>query len=456
MINPEAPNKAVSLPYRKDKRRKSWLTGLITVGLLGSAAVAFAIARTQTPEIDLANLQTVMVESQDLKVQIKANGLVQAVRKINLSPKDAGRIEELYVDEGSQVKKGTLIAWMDNEEFQAQVKQYQAGLAKAKAELAKKQTGNRPEEIDRAKAEVAENEAHVREAKSQLTLHRERVQRKLRPAKEGAISRDDLDQALTEERTARENLERAIASLAVAKHELALQMKGYRSEEITQAEAEVAQAEAQLKYYQTQLSNTLVRAPFAGTITRRYAQQGDFVTPTTSASSSDGATSASIAELSSGLEVEAKIPESSIARITPNQPVEIRSDAYNKTFKGRVRTIAPRAIREDNVTSFRVKVSLQTGQDRLKSGMNIKLTFLSDKIKDAVVVPLAAVVTKKNGQTGVFMPDREGQIKFREVALGASSSTHAQVLEGVNRGDRVLITPPPGQAIPGVDEGVKE
>ncbi|MBE9019816.1 efflux RND transporter periplasmic adaptor subunit, partial [Chroococcidiopsidales cyanobacterium LEGE 13417] len=136
----------------------------------------------------------------------------------------------------------------------------------------------------------------------------------------------------------------------------------------------------------------------------------------------------------------------------PNQPVEIRSDAYNKTFKGRVRTIAPRAIREDNVTSFRVKVSLQTGQNQLKSGMNIKLTFLSDKIKDAVVVPLTAVVTKKNGQTGVFMPDREGHIRFREVALGASSSTHAQVLEGVNRGDRVLITPPPGQAIPGVDE----
>ena len=452
MINPEAPNKAVSLPYRKDKRRKSWLTGLIAGGLIGGAAVTFAIARTQTPEIDVANLQTVMVESQDLKVQIKANGIIKAVRKTNLSPKEAGRIEELYVDEGSQVKKGTLIARMDNEEVQALVKQYQAGLAKAKAELTKKQTGNRPEEIEQAKAEVVENEAQVREAKSQLTQNREQVQRKLKPAREGAISRDDLDRALTAERTARENLDRAIAGLAVAKHELTLRLKGYRSEEITQAEAEVAQAEAQLKYYQTQLSNTLVRAPFPGTITRRYAQQGDFVTPTTSASSSDGASSASIAELSSGVEVEAKIPESSIARISPNQQVEVRSDAYDKTFKGRVRTIAPRAIREDNVTSFRVKVSLQTGQNQLMSGMNVKLTFLSDKIKDAVVVPLTAVVTKKNGQTGVYMPDREGHIKFREVALGASSSTHAQVREGVNRGDRVLITPPPGQVIPGVDE----
>jgi HlyD family secretion protein len=456
MINPEASNKAVSLPYRKDKRRKSWLMGLMAAGLLGGAALSFAHARNQTPEIDPASLQTVMVESQDLKVQIKANGIVKAVRKTNLSPKEAGRIEELYVDEGTQVKKGTLIARMDNEEVQAQVKQYQAVLAKAKAELAKKQTGDRPEEIDKARAEVAENEAQVREARSQLALTRDRVKRRLTPAREGAISRDDLDQALTEERRARENLDRAIAGLAVAKHSLTLRLKGYRSEEIAQAEAEVAQAEAQLKYYQTQLSNTLVRAPFAGTITRRYAQQGDFVTPTTSASSSDGASSASIAELSSGVEVEAKIPESSIARIRPNQQVEVRSDAYDKTFQGRVRTIAPRAIREDNVTSFRVKVSLESGQNELKSGMNIKLTFLSDKIKDAVVVPLTAVVTKKNGQTGVYMPDREGHIKFREVVLGASSSTHAQVREGVNRGDRVLITPPPGQVIPGVDEGTKD
>lgn len=86
-------------------------------------------------------------------------------------------------------------------------------------------------------------------------------------------------------------------------------------EEIAQSRAQVSEAVSQLQVYETQLENTLVRTPFAGIITRRYTDVGDFVTPTTSASTSDGATSASIAELSSGLEVEAKVPEASIARI---------------------------------------------------------------------------------------------------------------------------------------------
>lgn len=260
---------------------------------------------------------------------------------------------------------------------------------------------------------------------------------------------------MTEQRNARDNLKSAEASLAVARQELALQLKGYRAEEIAASEAELAASEAQLRSYQTQLKDTLLRAPFAGVITRKFASCGSFVTPTTAASSSDGATSASIAELSSGLEVEAKIPEANIARIKPGQLVEVRSDAYpEKSFQARVRLIAPRAIQdsqENKVTSFRVKVLLQTGQDLLKSGMNVKLSFIGDKIPNALVVPLAAIVTQKDGQTGVWVPDEKKQAKFRLVSVGSLSGDRIQILKGVTKGDRILLSPPAGQTIPGID-----
>lgn len=453
MINPEVPDKPMQVPsFGKVKHRQRWLMGLVAAGLLGTGITAYLI-RDNTPKADTTS-QTVVVQPKDLTVQIKANGVVQAVRKINLSPKEAGRIDRLYVDEGAKVKQGELIARMDSEQFQAQVNQYKAALAKAEAELAEKQAGSRLEEIGEAKARVATAEANVASASARLNRATEELQRNQTLAQQGAISLNTLGDFSNKEREARANKQAQAAGLREQRQTLEKLRNGTRKEEIAQAEAEVAQATAQLQNYQTQLKNTLVRAPFAGIITRKFASEGDFVTPTTSASSSDGATSASIAELSSGLEVEAKVPEASIARIKPEQQVEIRSDAYpERTFKGHVRLVAPRAIQEsqeNKVTSFRVKVFLQTGGDLLKSGMNVKLSFISDKIKNALVVPLAAVVTQKDGQTGVWVPS-EKKAQFRPVTVGSVSGDRIQILRGITKGERILLSPPEDQLIPGVD-----
>jgi HlyD family secretion protein len=332
------------------------------------------------------------------------------------------------------------------------VNQYKAGLAKSQADLAQKRAGARPEEIAEAKAKLAAAEANVAEIQEKLNRAAEVLKRNQFLAQQGAISQNVLGDYLSQERSARANLDAAVARLKEQRETLEKIRNGTRKEEIAQAEANVAQATAQLQYYETQFKNTSIRAPFAGIITRRFAQEGDFVTPTTSASSSDGATSASIVELSRGLEVEAKVPEASIARIKPGQSVKIRADAYtDNIFKGRVRLIAPRAVQENNVTSFRVKVALQTGQDKLKAAMNVKLAFIGDSISNALVAPLAAIVTKKDGQIGVLVPDKNNQAQFRPVTVGPTSGDQIQILQGVSKGERILLSPPEGQVIPGVD-----
>jgi HlyD family secretion protein len=438
--------------WMKARKLKPWLMGFSALGILGTAAIAyFTFSPRPTPRLDLAN-DTVVVQSNDLAVQIKANGVVQPVRKINLSPKESGRVVELFVWEGDRVRLGQAIARMDDEQIRAQVHQYRAAVTRTQADLAQKLAGNRHEDIAKAEAEVEKYRAQLTEARSRLQLASDRVKRKRFPVEQGAVSHDSLNESLTEERNAKDNLNQVQASLTAAQQELLKQRRGYRIEEIAQAKAQVAEATAQLRAYETQLANTLVQAPFPGIITRRFADVGDFVTPTTSASTSDGATSASIAELSSGLEVEAKVPEASIARINPGQIVEIRSDSYpDRSFKGRVRLIAPRAVQENNVTSFRVKVTLQSGLEKLKAGMNVKLAFRGEPVRNALVVPLAAIVTQKDSQKGVWLVGAENQVKFQSIRLGAESGDRAQVLAGVKRGDRVLLSPPANQVIPGVD-----
>lgn len=437
--------------FNKVKKPTPWLIGIVAAGLLGAATTVTLAVRSAAPKSNITN-QTVMVASKNLTVQIKANGVVQAVRKINLSPKDSGRIAKLYVDEGDRVKQGELVARMESEQFQFQVNQYKAGLAKATANLAQKQTGSRPEEIGEAKARVATAQANVASAQAKLNRAGEELKRNQLLVKSGAISLNTLGDFSSKEREAQANLEAQAAQLREQRQTLEKLRNGNRPEEIAASEADVAQAIAQLRYYQTQLENTEIRAAFAGTITRRFAQEGDFVTPTTSASTSDGATSASIAELSQGLEVEAKVPEASMARIKLRQQVEIHSDTYpDHTFKGRVRLVAPTAIKQDGVTFFRVKVVLQTGLALLKSGMNVRLSFLGDQISNALVVPFAAIVTQKDGQTGVLIPDEKNQAKFRPITVGSTSGDQVQILEGVSKGERILLSPPEGKIIPGVD-----
>lgn len=429
-----------------------WKLGIPAIGLVGTIAIAYIIFRPQpTPEINIET-DTVLVKSQDLQLQIKVNGLVQSIRKINISPSTQGRIMELFVREGDRIQAGQAIARMDDEQLQAQVSQYEAILDRSQAQLAERLAGSRQEEVAKAEADVIRSEARVQEARSQLQLATEKLNRRQILQKEGAITREALNESQVDVRNAEDNLTQTQASLAISQQDLARQRSGFRAEEIAQTRAQVAEANAQLQSFQIQLNNTLVRAPFGGIITRRFTDVGDFVAPTTSASSSDGATSASIAELSSGLEVEAKVPEANIAGIKQGQSVEVRSDSYpDQVFKGQVQSIAPRAVKENSITSFRVKVKLETGLEQLKAGMNVKLAFIAEPIQNALVVPLSAVVTQKDGQRGIWLLDANREIRFQLIRLGSENGSQVQILEGLKAGDRILISPPANQIIPGVD-----
>jgi HlyD family secretion protein len=293
---------------------------------------------------------------------------------------------------------------------------------------------------------VATAEANIAEAQAKFNHTRQELKRYQGLVVQGAISRNQFSEYLSKEGEARANLQAAQTRLQEQKQALSKLRNGTRSEEIAQAQASVAEAKGQLQYYQIQLQDSQIQAPFSGKITRLFVQKGDFVTPTTSASSSDGATSTSIAELSGGLEIEAKVPEASIAQIKVGQRVEIKVDAYpNEVFAGRVRMIAPRAVKENNITFFKTKVAVQTGQDKFKYGMNVRLAFLTQEIPNALVVPLATIVTRPSGETGVMIPDEHNQATFRPVSVGATVDEQIQILQGISKGDRVFINPPEDQ-----------
>lgn len=202
-------------------------------------------------------------------------------------------------------------------------------------------------------------------------------------------------------------------------------------------------AEERIQQLEVEGGELLIRAPFSGTITERYAEPGSFVTPTTAASSSAGATSSSIVELSQGLEVTAKVPESDIGRITIGQIANVRVDAFpDQIFAAEVRDIAPRAEKTNNVISFEVELTLPNPPPILRIGMTADVNFQTGRTSPSTLVPTVAIVTE-DGKPGVLLVGKQDEPSFQSVKLGSSGGSQSAILSGVKPGTRVFIDLPP-------------
>ncbi|MBW4540630.1 MAG: efflux RND transporter periplasmic adaptor subunit [Myxacorys chilensis ATA2-1-KO14] len=449
------------LPFiGKTRKPAPWLVGLVAAGAIAIPGAGFLIARNLAPRQDVRTA-TAPVEAKTVTVRIAASGEVIPYQTVNLSPKAAGRIVQLLVDQGDRVEQGQIVARMDGKDAEAERIQAQARVAEAQAKLNQLKAGTRIEEVRQAEADVNRTQSEITrvrgvisDANSALDFARRQTRRQQELANQGAIAANALDEFQRKEQNAKEALGQAQAQLgqAQAQYDQAVQQlrqrqNGARPEEIAQAEAQLASAIGQLQGVENTLEDTLIRAPFTGIITQRYATVGAFVTPTTQASAAaDGATSTSIFALANGLEIKAKVPEVDIGQINQGQLVDIRVDAYpDQTFKGKVRRIAPEAITDRDVTSFEVRVAIVTGKDKLRSKMNADVSFLGQQIPNTIVVPTAALSTN-GGKTGVWVPGDQ-KPTFKTVRTGLTFDNETQIVSGLNPGDRIYIQPPEGQKL---------
>ena len=257
---------------------------------------------------------------------------------------------------------------------------------------------------------LAELRANLRSAEAELERSASELRRNQPLYRQGAISLDDLNRFVADEQIKR---------------------------------MAVAAARDRLAQRQVERADLLVRAPFAGVISQRYAEPGAFVTPTTTAAAVAGASSSSIVELSSGLEVEAKVPESDLGRLRVGMPASVRVDAFpDRRFAARIRRIAPRAVKQNNVNSFEVKLTLVDPPTDLRIGMTADVSFQTGELRADTVVPTVSIVTE-DGRPGVLLVGRDRQPTFQPVELGPSSGKDTAILSGLKSGTRVFVDLPP-------------
>lgn len=472
-------------PKKRPWRRLKWLRfGLPILFLVlgpGRLGVQFLINQRAASDTQVL---TQAVERQTLPVTLTANGTVNATRSINLSPKTAGVIERLLVEEGDRVRQGQVIAIMDDSNLRGQLIQAQGQLSQQEANLQRLIAGNRREDIARAEAQLAEARAQLGQLRSgnrpqeisQASARLQQAQATLRLREtdwnryqqlynEGAISRETLDQRRTDRDVARnqvreaeqaldlqkvgarpEELTQAAARVAQQEQSVAALKNGNRSEDIAQARAQVTSAKGSLETIKTQLRDTKITAPFDGLVIATYADNGAFVSPSMSGSGASASSSSILTLASDRYEVVVNLSEAQIAQVKPGQTVNLKVDALpNASLTGTVAQIAPQATVTQNVTSFEVAVALPPPTaEKLKVGMNVEAEFEVDSLENALLVPNAAVVRQAD-QEGVYVLDGDRKPVFKTIQTGATANGQTEVTSGLQGKEEVLISPPPDQ-----------
>ncbi len=258
-------------------------------------------------------------------------------------------------------------------------------------------------QVQRAEADLAENQRQLRQAEA---LHREQV-----------LPSDQLEAAQSR---------------------------------VKLAEASLAQARAELSFADAQLQNTVIRAPFAGTVVKKMAEVGESVAPIppgVNISTSSGAIVA-LADLET-LEVEADVSESNVAKLRDGQPAEVTVEAFpDRRYRAELRQIIPTADRTK--ATVQVKVTILDKDEKLKPEMSAKVNFLESAAQveaaasgpATMTVPEAAIVTL-SGSPHVF-EIKDSKAVARKIVTGSTQQGRVVVKEGLAGGETLVAHPPEG------------
>lgn len=358
---------------------------------------------------------------------LTASGYVISRTKAGLSYKVPGRIAKLLVREGALVKKGQVLALLEDVEQRANLERATAALATAKAALAELEAGSRDQEIQRAEWAVSEAEANNKHSRQTYERYQQLFSK-------GGISRQQVDQA-------RMSADMTAAQVQSAKQALSLLREGPRREAIATQKARVTEAEAMIKVAQEALDQTILRAPFDGTVIDRNSEVGETLMFSGDSRQPTGLVVFTIADLHD-MEAEVDISETNLSQVREGSPAEVVADAYpDKKYAGVVRMIMPRANRQKAIVPVKVKITETDG--KLRPDMSCKVSFMSKAQEERKGPPRlmapARAVTSRDGKQVVFTV-QGGIARMLPVEVGPAEGDRVPVLKGLSGGEDLVVS----------------
>jgi RND family efflux transporter MFP subunit len=378
------------------------------MGGAAAAAVAFCVtgcarstAATSAPSGTPASARTVAVakvERGSVDETLRLAAEFRPFQEIDVHAKVAGYVKSIGVDVGDRVNAGQLLAVLEVPELQDEIKQDEAAERRSREEV------NRAN-ADLQRAESAHEIAHL--AATRLT-----AVMKERP---GLVAQQDIDEANGRDRQAEAQVATAKATVASATEQLAVSQAGKDRT-------------------QTLYGYARITAPFAGVITRRYADTGAMIQAGTTSQTQ----AMPVVRLSqnSMLRLTLQVPESAVTRIHIGAPVDVRVDSLGRTFPGKIARFADRVNTETR--TMETEIDVPNPKLELVPGMYADATIVLDRSADVLVAPVQAVDRDGDKATVLAVSDKH-TIEPRTIGLGLQSADSVEIRSGLAEGDLVVV-----------------
>ncbi len=290
----------------------------------------------------------------DTRVKPDGSGTIECTQ-VQVPALVAGRILSLTPREGETVKAGQTVAKLDPADYELRREELRAVLAQAQAQLDLMQAGSRDEDVRRARAQLAEAQASVRNSHADL----ERARRLFAT---GTVTKKQLDDAQALD-------DRATAAADAAARALDRLVNGNRPEEIRAAQAQVAQAKARIAQTDKAIADCTVVSPVEGFVTARNREDGEYAVP--------GAPLLTVSRLDE-VWLSLCVPETRLGKVKLGQSAWVRVDGLEQLFEGKVTFVAAEAEFTPRNTQtpeeraklvYRIRVTLRNPQGVFKPGM---------------------------------------------------------------------------------------
>ncbi|PPC71658.1 efflux transporter periplasmic adaptor subunit [Pantoea sp. ICBG 985] len=380
---------------------KKWLFAALTALVMILVLWAYSASRSKPNP-----LMTAAVRQGDIENVIAATGKMDAIERVNVGAQVSGQVKKLYIKAGDNVRKGQLIAEIDDQPQRSDLRNAQAALSVAQADLQTRQ--------------------------ATLVRQQAQFQRLQQMIKTNAVSRQDFDTAAEAWRIAQA--------------------------ELTAQQARVIQAQIEVDKKQLDLGYTRIMAPIDGTVVAIVTKQGQTVNAVQSAP-----TIAKLAQLGT-MTIKVQISEADITNIQPGQQAWFTTFANpDKRYNATLRSIelAPESVMKDDalmgnsesntVSStnaavyYNALLDVPNPDNALRISMTAQVNLLRDQAKNALLVPVQATKKASDGRTYVEIADQNNQPEKRYITTGISDSVDIQVLSGLHLGEKVILaTQQPG------------
>ncbi len=340
----------------------------------------------------------VRAAAADLSRDLELTAEFRAYQEVELHAKVAGYLKEILVDVGDHVKAGQLLATLEIPEMEDELRQATAGIRRSDAEVL------------RAKGDLARAEAAYAGVHSSYSRLAAVV--KARP---NLVAQQELDDALARDRSAEAQVAASKAAVTAAEQQVQVSQSG---EERVKA----------LSAY------SRISAPFAGVITKRYADVGSMIQAGT-ASSSQALPVVRLSQIDR-LRLVLPVPESVVSGVRVGMPLEVKVATLGRTVAGRVARFTGRLQTATRTMETEVDVNNPAGV--IMPGMFATALLKLDRRKGALAVPVAAV-SGHDSSPSVLVVDDNGKIERREVKLGIETPDKVEILSGLKPGEMVVV-----------------